>query len=128
MDAVVIRECFADRLQATAGLCHRPENSPPLVHGFFPFIRRDGVRDNAGTSLDVQDFIPDDGCPDGDCGIHVAGPADVADCAGINSPLDRLQLTSSPSIELYSPFPTPKYYFIIILLTPKRRKIRSRTD
>ena len=56
-----------------------------LCDGFFVFVFGDGVGDDAGAGLDVEDAVaPDDGA-EGDAGVHVAGEIEVADGAAVGA-------------------------------------------
>src|SRR5690606_19508279 len=56
-----------------------------------PFGPGNGIVDDAGAGLDVQHAVLDDGGADGDGGIHVAVPGQVADRTRVDAALDRLQ-------------------------------------
>jgi hypothetical protein len=69
----------------------RPEQRPAFVHGLLPLLFRNGIGDDAATGLNMQHPILENGGANGDGGIHIAGPRQIADRAGVNPALDRLQ-------------------------------------
>src|SRR5690606_18530020 len=73
-------------------LGHGAEQRAALVHGLVPLLVRIGVVDDAGARLHVQAAALDHRGTDRDRGIGVAVPADVADRAGVDVALDRLEL------------------------------------
>src|SRR5688500_8583716 len=71
---------------------HRPEQGAAFVHGLFPLRLRVGVVDHAAAGLDIEAPVLDHRGADGDRGVGVAVPTDVADRAGIHVALDRFEL------------------------------------
>src|SRR5690606_6916976 len=67
-------------------------NGPGLVHGFLPFEGWHAIRHDPAAGLDVELAVLDHGGADGDGGVHVAVPANVAHGAAVDTALDRLQL------------------------------------
>src|SRR5690606_20927040 len=80
-----------DASQPLRRLGHGAEQRAALVHGLVPFLFRVGIEHDAGAGLHVQAAALDDRGTDRDRGIGVAVPADVADRAGVDVALDRLE-------------------------------------
>jgi hypothetical protein len=78
-------------LQPAGGIGHRAEQGAALVHGFFPLGGGVGIVHDAGTGLHMQATVLDHRGADGDGGVGVALPADVADRTGVDVALDRFQ-------------------------------------
>lgn len=66
---------------------HRSHQAFGLVHGFFVFVGGDGIGDDAGSGLDVDGIVFDDGGAKGDAGVVIAVETEVADGSGVGAAL-----------------------------------------
>ena len=67
----------------------RTHQCPSLVHGLFPFQFRNRIGHYACTSLHMQHAVFNHSGTNGNRGIHIATPADIANSSAIDSALNR---------------------------------------